>query len=174
MKEKKQISDISTEIETLTPKSPALPILNPKDNLLALMIAAGTPPEQAYQNSIQINNPHYHNKSQQQKKTECTKYLKKNNKISQAIDYYNHTFTQQYVDRMQINKNLIINEIHKLSKLAQANLDLKTSLDCLKTIGSELGMFQKNIKIEHTQEKPNAKVIELIQSNTPKPNIKEN
>lgn len=146
----------------------AIKSLSPSNNLMATLIAMGTPQHIAYEQAIHRYNPVYNSKTERSKKADATNYLKKNPALCEAINEYKNSFMSQYTQTLQLNKNKILAQIDSLATLATQNQDIKTALECLKTIGTELGMFQKNMTVQHTIHKPNTQIIEIVQRNVPK------
>jgi len=152
--------------ENSTPKR--INIHSSEDNyLLATMLALGYPLDSAYENSIHRLNPAYASMSQATKIKHAKEYINKNPSVIKTIQELKNNFTHHYTKTLQISKEKIMSQIDKLSELATDNKDFKTALECLKTIGTELGMFQNKFKVEHQHTTNNTQIIELIQNNVP-------
>jgi len=167
MNKKQELSQITDNLSHETTPVNISTLLSPQNNLFATLLALGHPLIDAFAQSIHRFNPKFQNANPTYKLQAAKEYLKKNPKIKQTELEYKQNFINQYTATLHISKAKIIYEIDKLSQIATTEGDLKTALECLKTIGTELGMFQKNLTVQHNISHNNNNIIELIQANTP-------
>jgi hypothetical protein len=164
-KQTKPLEEIKQELSNNSPQNYTFSkILSAQNNLLATLIAMGVEPNKAFKEAIHKYNPKYHNSKNKDITKDLKQYLENNPKVIDAIYEYKNNFIKHYTHSLQLNKEKILYEINKLHSIAMEKEELKIALECLKTIGSELGMFQKNIQIEHSYS-PKQTVIEILDTN---------